>query len=141
METLMEYHETAAVTIARIFLGFLFFFQGYDAVFKIGLLNVQKTFREGFDKKPIPRFFIDFASWYTSLSELIGGTLLIFGLFETYALYLLGINLIIAGIGFGITNPLWDVRNVFPRLLLLLTLLFTPYQWHQWSLDKLFFNI
>lgn len=141
MDTLVQYHEIAAVTIARLFLGFLFFFQGYDAVFKIGLSNVQNTFRDGFASKPIPLFLIDFASWYTCLSALIGGMLLVLGLFETPALFILGVNLIIAGIGFGITNPLWDVRNVFPRLILLLILLFTPAHWNQWTLDKLFFNI
>ncbi len=141
MDTLVQYHEIAAVTITRLFLGFLFFFQGYDAVLKIGLSKVQNTFRDGFAGKPIPLFLIDFASWYTSLSALIGGIFLTLGLFETLALFILGVNLLIAGIGFGITNPLWDVRNVFPRLILLLILLFTPAHWNQWTLDKLFFNI
>ncbi len=140
METLVEYHEIAAVTIARVFLGFLFFFQGYDSIFKIGLTKVQDTFRYGFSSKPVPRFIVDFATWYTSLSELIGGVLLILGLFEPIALYLLGINLIIAGIGFGMNNPLWDLRNVFPRLVLLLMLLLTPLQWNIWSLDHLIFK-
>ncbi|MBK7818142.1 MAG: hypothetical protein IPJ60_11810 [Sphingobacteriaceae bacterium] len=65
---------------------------------------------------------------------------MIVGLFQYYALYLLGINLIIAAIGFGITSPMWDTRYVLPRLLLLLFLLFVPQGWNTLSLDNLIFK-
>jgi hypothetical protein len=66
--------------------------------------------------------------------------LLLLGLFEYAALYLLGINLLVAAAGFGIVTPLWDMRHAFPRLALLLLLLLVPQTWHCWTLDHLFFH-
>jgi uncharacterized membrane protein YphA (DoxX/SURF4 family) len=140
MEMFETYHYASAITIARVFLGFLFLFQGYDAVVKIGMKNVIVIYHERFAKKGIPRLLTSLAAVFTSYTELICGALLILGLFEISVLYLLGLNLIIAGIGFGMNEPLWDTRNVFPRLVLLLFLLMTPLEWHHFSLDYLFFK-
>jgi uncharacterized membrane protein YphA (DoxX/SURF4 family) len=135
MELIDQYHHLAAVAIARVFLGFLFLFQGFDAVVRIGLKKSIATYQEGFSRKGIPKALTVLAAVFTSYTELIGGFLLVFGLFTIPALYLLGLNLLVAAIGFGIGNPLWDTRNVFPRLLLLLFLLLVPIGWHAWSID------
>lgn len=140
MEIINQYHDVFAAFIARVFLGCLFFFQGYDAVFNIKIENVIETFENEFSKKGIPKFFIVFAVWFTSYTELIGGALLIVGLFQYAALYLLGINLLIAAIGFGINTAMWDLRHVFPRLALILFLLIIPQSLNTISLDKLFIN-
>lgn len=140
MELIEQYHYTSAITIARVFLGFLFLFQGYDAVVKIGMKTVINTYQERFIYKGIPQPFTSLAALFTSYTELICGGLLIFGLFEFIALYLLGLNLVIAGIGFGMNEPLWNMRNVFPRLTLLLFLAVTPLEWHSFSLDYLLFK-
>ncbi|MEI8136018.1 MAG: DoxX family membrane protein [Bacteroidota bacterium] len=140
MEILNQYHEIAAVLIARVFLGCLFFFQGYDAIFNVKLKNVIATFEASFANKGIPKFLTASASLFTCYTELIGGILLILGLFEYGALYLLGLNLIIAAIGFGINTPMWDTRYVLPRLLLILFLLFVPQAWNLLTLDHLIFK-
>ena len=140
MDSIIQYHDVAAVFIARVFLGLLFFFQGFDAVFNIKVRNVIEAYDNSFATKGIPRFITVLGSWFTSYVELIGGFLLVFGLFEYCALYLLGLNLIIASIAFGITSPIWDMRFVFPRLVLLLFLLLMPYTFHSWSLDTILFK-
>nr|WP_294858545.1 DoxX family membrane protein [uncultured Fluviicola sp.] len=140
MEILTQYHQLAAITLARIFLGFLFLFQGYDAVFNIGIKKVTDTYHENFRLKGIPKAITSLSAWYTTYTELICGFLLVLGLFEFVSLYLLGINLIIAAIGFGMNTPLWDTRNVYPRLLLILFLLMTSIHTHHWSLDHLIFK-
>ncbi len=137
MHTLIYSHEALAVFIARVFLGLLFFFQGYDAVFKVRIKNIVETVERPFGEKGVPRFLTVAAAWFTSYSELIGGALLVVGLFEYFALFLLGANILVAAIGFGITNPVWDLQHVFPRLMLLLFLLLVPASWHAWSLDHL----
>jgi putative oxidoreductase len=129
--------EASAVFIARVFLGLLFFFQGYDAVFRIKIKYVIEAYENSFANKGIPRFLTVCGAWFTSCVELIGGVLLIVGLFENAVLYFLGIDLIIASIAFGIAKPMWDMRYVFPRLALLLFLLVTPSAWHIWSIDHL----
>lgn len=140
MEIINQYHYIIGAFIARVFLGCLFLFQGYDAVFNIKIVNVVATFEDSFRNKGIPKFMIIFASWFTSYSELICGLLLILGLFQYAALYLLGINLIIASIGFAINNPMWDTRHVYTRLLILLFLLAIPTSWNFLSLDTLIFK-
>ena len=140
MEFINQYHYIAGVAVARIFLGFLFLFQGYDAIFKIGLKQAIDTYQERFDSKGVPKPVTFLAAVFTSFSAFICGGLLVLGLFEVIALYLLGINLIVTAIGFGMNEPLWDTRNAFPRMVLLLLLLLTPLEWHSLSLDRLFFH-
>lgn len=140
MDIITPYHEIAAAFIARVFLGLLFFFQGYDAVFNVKVKNVIEAYENSFANKGIPRFLTVLGSWFTSYVELIGGALLILGLFEYPALFLLGINLIIASIAFGITSPVWDMRFAFPRLVLILFLLAVPHEWNCWSLDNIIFS-
>lgn len=141
MEEISQYHIYVAVSIARIFLGLLFLFQGIDAIFNIGLKEVTATYQAGFSNKRIPKQLTRAAAWYTSYTELIGGALLILGLWQYPALYCLGINLLIAALGFGIVTPLWDVRHVWPRLSLVLFLLLVPTEWFKWSLDALLFHL
>lgn len=140
MEIINQYHEVAAIFIARVFLGVLFFFQGYDAVFNIGIGNVIETYQNMFQNRRMPKFLVVLASWFTSYTEFFCGLLLVFGLFEYVALFLLGLNLIVAAIGFGLNTPMWDSKYVFIRLVLILLLLLTPHAWHAWSLDALFFK-
>lgn len=137
MEIISSYHEAGCVLFARVFLGILFLFQGYDVVFNITVKNVIVTYKDEFTSRGVPKFVLAIASWFTSYTELFGGALLILGLFKYAALYLLGINLIVAAVGFGITTPMWDMRHVLPRLALLLLLLALPASWDVWSIDNL----
>jgi uncharacterized membrane protein YphA (DoxX/SURF4 family) len=141
METLTLYHEITAAFIARIFLGLLFFFQGYDAVFNVKIKNVVNTYQNSFSNIGIPKFFTICGAWFTSFVELIGGLLLVLGAVEYYTLYLLGLDLLIASIAFGIATPMWDTRHVFPRLALLIFLLAIPASWNVLSLDNLFTHL
>ena len=140
MECIIQYREFIAVLIARVFVGFLFFFQGYEAVFKIKVKGVIEVYQNPFAFKGIPKLITACGAWFTSCSALICGFLLIIGLFQYCALYLLGLNLIITSIAFGIDTPMWDMRFVFPRLLLLLLLLLVPSSWHILSLDYVLFK-
>lgn len=137
MQTELFNSEVVAVFVARVFLGLLFLFQGFDAVFGIGLKRVIDTATQPLANKGVPKFFIVAGSYYTSYIQLGGGMLLVFGLFKYYALYLLGLDLILACIVFGIVTPVWDMRHVFPRLAILIFLLIVPSEWDVLSLDYL----
>lgn len=140
MATPEQYHLIAGVFIARVFLGFLFFFQGYDAVFRIKMANVISALQNEFYGKGIPQFLTAFMAWFTSYTALICGLMLVFGLATYIALFLLGINLIVASVGFGLSKPMWDMKHAFPRLALILLLLFVPHDWHHLSIDHIMFN-
>ncbi|HET6225551.1 MAG TPA: DoxX family membrane protein [Bacteroidia bacterium] len=130
-------NQLIAAFIARIFLGFLFLFQGYDALFNVRISNIITTYSHEFANKGIPKGFTIAGVWFTSWVEFIGGILLILGLFQNYTLYFLGLDLILASVAFGIDKPMWDMRYVFPRLVILIFLLLIPSSWNCISLDYL----
>jgi putative oxidoreductase len=137
MDTGIITKEAVAVLVARAFLGFLFLFQGYDAVFRIGPKRVIETIESPLRQKNIPRALIAAGAYFASYTELIGGVLLVLGLFKYYALGMLGLNLLFASVVFGLIKPMWDMQYVFPRLLLLLFLLLVPAAWDTISIDHL----
>ena len=119
----------------RLFCGIIFVFQGYDKLFKVKLNQVVDTFDDEAEKKHIPKPFVVFSAFYTSVVEFFGGILLIFGLFKPIVLALLGIDLIMVAMAFSIIEPMWDMKHVFPRLVLLSALMIIPHNWELYSID------
>lgn len=133
----METNQIIAVLILRLILGALFFFQGYDKMFNLGLKEVASAFSLH-NKMHVPGFLVSIFVFITSYVELIGGAMLILGLFKSQVLYFLGFDLVVACIGFSMIRPMWDMQHVFPRLVILILLLLLPQEWDILSLDKLF---
>src|ERR1700758_644494 len=94
------YNHPLIFAVVRIVLGILFFMQAYDKVFKIGLKNVVEAYQLPEKHLLTSSFFVWSGTVYTSYCELIGGLLLIVGLFTNYVMYLLAIDMIIATLGF-----------------------------------------
>jgi len=132
------YNHPVVFALARIVLGILFFMQAYDKVFKIGLKQVVAAYELPVNHPLTSNFLVWSGTIYTSYAELIGGVLLILGLFTNYAMYLLAIDLVIATLGFCLQSPLFDMKFVWNRLVLLGFLLFAPIGWNLFSLDRLF---
>ena len=128
-----------AILIARVFLGVLFFFQGYEKLFVVKIKGVVDAFDAPLESHNVTRSFLYIAATYTSVVEFICGILLIAGLFKIVALSLLGIDLILVAAAFGLIKPMWDMQFVFPRLLLVLLLLILPLNLDHFSLDAFFF--
>ncbi len=131
----IQVREMDAALIARVFLGGLFFLQGFDKVIRLGVKQVVQTVYEPLASKGIPRFIISTGAYFTSYIELICGALLIIGFVKYYCLCLLGFDLVFAAFAFGIIEPVWDMKHIFPRLVLLLFLLIIPSQWDVISID------
>ncbi|MGB3947079.1 MAG: DoxX family protein [Bacteroidia bacterium] len=128
-------NQNVLIFLLRVILGLLFFFQGYDKVFKIKVNNVISFYRTELGKVKMPNAILSISTYYNSYTELICGLLLIVGLFTQYALYLLGINLILVVGAFSLIKPMWDMQLVSPRLMLLAFLLYFPQEWNQISAD------
>ncbi len=126
-----------AELILRVFCGVIFVYQGYDKLFKIKISGVTQAFLMNAQKNNIPDFLLKGAAVYTSFVEFIGGLLLILGLFKNYALLLLGVDLIVVAMGFSMMEPVWDMRHVFPRLMMVFVLLILPAEWEYFSIDQL----
>ncbi len=126
------------IFVARVFLGILFFFQGYEKVFRLPVREVIDSFHDSAQARHLPDALLKFGVYFTSYTELIGGFLLIAGLFKYYALLFLGVDLLFVALAFSILRPMWDMGHVFPRLVLLLFLLCLPAELDTFSLDCLF---
>lgn len=124
----VDLNFSIAEVFVRCFLGILFIFQGYDKLFVVKIKNVINAFHNEADRKHIPQFLLTFTSYFTSITEFIGGLLLITGLFHQFVPAVLGINLLIVAFAFSFLRPMWDMQHVFPRVILLtLTLLLSNY--------------
>ncbi len=131
----IPFREMDAAFISRVFLGFVFFLQGYDKVFRLGVKQVIQTVHEPLSSKGVPRVFSSVGAYFTSYVELICGAFLIIGFVKYYCLCLLGFDLLFAAIAFGIVEPVWDMKHIFPRLALLIFPLVIPSQWDVISID------
>lgn len=140
METFTINNEAVLTFVLRVILGILFFFQGYDKVFKVRIVGVTDFFRQELGSIKVPGFILALTAWFTSLAELICGALLIIGLFKTYSLYILGIDLILVTGAFSLIKPMWDMQLLFPRLILLGILLYLPMEWDIISADYLIYK-
>jgi len=133
-----DYKFQIAEFFIRSFTGILFLFQGYDKLFKIKIPGVAEVFIQDAERQHIPMFLIKAVAWYTSLVEFAGGILLLFGAFTNYALYALGLDLLLVCFAFSYLNALWDMKYVFPRFILLVILLLLPESYNYFSADHLF---
>jgi uncharacterized membrane protein YphA (DoxX/SURF4 family) len=120
----------------RTLLGIIFFMQGYGKLFTMGVSHVYESFFKIFENTFLPKWLIVSTAYYTSYAELLGGILLITGLFRIYAMYLLALDLLIVSFGHGLMEPIWDLSHVIPRAVLLSALFFLPSEWDMWNADE-----
>lgn len=130
-------NESVLVFTLRVILGLLFFFQGYDKVFKVKMNGVIDFFKSELGNIKVPNIVLKITTYYTSYIEFLCGALLIIGLFTKYSLYLLGIDLILVVGAFSMIKPMWDMQLLFPRLMLLSILLYLPEEWNNISADHI----
>ena len=135
---MLEYKLQITEMLLRMFTGILFLFQGYDKIFRVKISGVIETFLEEAEQHHIHRPWVTIVTYYTSIVEFVGGLLLLVGLFTNYSLILLSTDMVLVAFAFSVMNPVWDLRHVFPRLMLLTALLVFPNEWNKLSLDFLF---
>lgn len=122
----------------RSLLGMIFLMQGFGKVFTFTVPVVYEKFFRDFESTFLPKWLIWATAYYTSYVEMIGGMLLLLGLFRRYVYLLLALDLVIVSFGHGLLEPIWDLSHVMPRAILLITLLFIPQEWDKWNGDYFF---
>jgi uncharacterized membrane protein YphA (DoxX/SURF4 family) len=135
------HNQIAAALLPRLLLGVLFLFQGFDAVFRVKLKGIMAEIQPTLIARGVPLFLITVGAYFTSYIELICGILVILGFVKYYALYLLGIDLLLATFAFSLVKPMWDMSHVFPRIVLLLFILIIPSNWDVISVDYVWSQI
>ncbi len=133
--------RAAGVLFTRALLGVIFFMQGLGKVFIFTVPKVYNMFFKDFETTWLPKWLIWLTAYFTSYVELIGGFLLIIGLFRKHALCLLAADLLIVSFGHGLMEPIWDLSHVIPRAILLITLFLGPQEWDKWNADRLLIGI
>jgi uncharacterized membrane protein YphA (DoxX/SURF4 family) len=131
----LQYKLDIALLLMRLVLGILFFMQGYDKVFNLGLKKTEEGVEDALHKTKLPHSLVKGITIISSLIELLGGIMLIAGLLIYPALTFLGIDLLVVVFAMSLREPLWDMRFVWPRLILVLALLLLPSACDRFSLD------
>lgn len=137
MDILLQPPEMAHLFI-RCITGLLFLLQGYDKIFRMGVGNVAMAMEPAYRLKGIAPGMVKFIALLSSCIEFAAGILVLTGLFFYPALYLLGLDLVIVVFGMALLEPAWDMRIVFPRIVLVTALLIWPDQDHFLMADQWF---
>jgi uncharacterized membrane protein YphA (DoxX/SURF4 family) len=127
-----------ALLLLRITAGTLFFFQGYDKIFKVGIRQVVDTFNTPFQKIPLPQVMLKPMVLFSSYLELVFGLMLALGLFRELSLYLLAADLAAVAIAFSAMKAMWDMQFYFPRFVFVVFLLLLPSEADTYTLANLF---
>lgn len=136
METNQQ--RIAVAFFLRVLLGLIFMMQGWGKIMTFGMDNLYKNGFASFEETFLPVFLIKFSLYFTTYVELIGGFLLVVGLWRKYAYYAFIIVLLIVSFGHGLQSPIWDLQHVIFRTVLLSACLMIPSEWDQWQLDQFF---
>ncbi len=137
MSFLLDYKDDIALLFMRLVLGILFLMQGYDKIFRLGLRKTEAGVADAMRVTKLPSSIVNTITIISSVIELVGGIMLLTGFLIYPALLFLGIDLVIVVFGMSLREPLWDMRFVWPRLILLLALLLLPYTCDRLSIDHL----
>jgi len=124
-----------ATFMVRVVLGILFFAQGYDKIFKIGINAVVDAASTADMHRVLGKGLLKASVLLSSWVELLAGALLIAGFQKDVALIALSADMIVAGIIFTLIKPMWDMQFYFPRLAMLVFMSIIPPGWDIWSID------
>ena len=135
--TMNDYNLQIAELFLRLFTGILFLFQGYDKLFRLKIPAVTDLFAADAERYYISRPLLNLLAYCSSGVEFLGGLMLIAGFFTNYALYALGVDLLVVSFAFTFLEPMWNMKHVLPRFILVIVILIMPRHYQVFSLDNL----
>ncbi|MDA0329431.1 MAG: DoxX family protein [Gemmatimonadetes bacterium] len=126
------------VLFARLVLGLMFFQGALWRVFGLGPLEHARRFFVGpYGDSPLPEWALWVAGAGVPFAELIGGALVLLGLWRLPGLILLGGVLVTVTFGHLMAEPIYAFNaHVMPRLILVVFLLSVPHDWDRFSVDE-----
>jgi uncharacterized membrane protein YphA (DoxX/SURF4 family) len=129
--------QSIALLLVRAILGVLFFYQGYDKIFRIGIAAVADATSTPETEKIMRKSFFRALIFLSSWIELLSGIMLIIGFQRDLWLVMLGADMLGTALIFSIIKPMWDMRYYLPRLLLLVVLMLMPSECDCYRIDSL----
>lgn len=123
---------------ARVVLGLLFFQGALWRVFDLGVVeHARRFFVTPYAETFLPEWSLWIAGVGVPFAELIGGALILLGLWRLVGLVLVGGVLVLVTFGHLVTEPIFSISgHIFPRLVLVVFLLVVPTSWDRFSLDE-----
>lgn len=125
------------VLTTRLILGLLFFQGALWRVFDLGVSeHARRFFVEPYADSWLPEWALWVAGVGVPFLELLGGLLVLLGLWRLVGLGLLGGVLVLVTFGHLVAEPIYSITgHIFPRLILVLFLACVPAAWDRFSLD------
>jgi putative oxidoreductase len=132
-----QLHRAWGVLFARLVLGLVFFQGALWRVFDLGPAeHARRFFVEPYAETFLPEWALWVAGMGVPFAELIGGALVLLGLWRLPGLILLGAVLVLVTFGHLVTEPIFAFNaHVIPRLFLLVFVLCVPAEWDRFSAD------
>jgi uncharacterized membrane protein YphA (DoxX/SURF4 family) len=126
------------ILFVRLVLGLMFFQGAVWRVFELGALeHASRFFVEPFADSFLPTWALWAAGTMVPFVELVGGALVLLGLWRLPGLILLGGVLVTVTFGHLVAEPLYALNaHVIPRLTLVVFLLMVPPTWDRFSFDE-----
>jgi uncharacterized membrane protein YphA (DoxX/SURF4 family) len=126
------------VLFARLVIGLMFFQGALWRVFGIGPLEHSSRFFVGpYADSFLPTWALQVAGVGVPFAELIGGGLVLLGLWRLPGLILLGAVLVTVTFGHLVAEPIFSISgHIFPRVVLVVFLLVIPQEWDRFSVDE-----
>lgn len=125
------------VLFARLVLGLMFFQGALWRVFGIGPAeHARRFFVDPYGDSFLPEWALWVAGVGVPFAELVGGGLVVIGLWRLQGLVLIGSVLVLVTFGHLVAEPLFSISgHIFPRLSLVILLLLLPDEWDRFSVD------
>ena len=132
-----EQSRAWGVLFARLVLGLVFFQGALWRVFDLGPLeHARRFFVEPYSESFLPEWSLWLAGTAIPFVELVGGALVLVGLWRLPALVALGGVLVTVTFGHLVAEPIFAFNaHVMPRLILVVFLLTLPHEWDRFSFD------
>jgi uncharacterized membrane protein YphA (DoxX/SURF4 family) len=123
---------------ARLVLGLMFFQGAWWRVFELGPVEHARRFFVGpYAESFLPEWALWIVGTLVPFAELVGGALVLLGLWRLPGLILLGAVLVTVTFGHLVAEPLFAFNaHVVPRLALVVLLLMIPSDWDAYSVDE-----
>lgn len=127
-----------SVLLARLVLGLMFFQGAWWRVFDLGPVeHARRFFVDPYADSFLPEWSLWAAGVAVPFVELVGGALILLGLWRLVGLLLVGGVLVLVTFGHLVAEPIYAFNaHVMPRLVLVLFLLVTPGTWDRFSIDE-----
>jgi len=123
---------------ARLVLGLMFFQGALWRVFDLGPVeHARRFFVDPYADSFLPQWSLWMAGTAVPFAELVGGALILLGLWRLLGLGLVGGVLVMVTFGHLVAEPIFAFdAHVMPRLMLVVFLLITPSDWDRFSVDE-----